>query len=250
MVLAAILDPQKDIEPYFGIRADDDPSEYRLVLLLAQWIEAAARRFVRHGISQDTYTEYHRRRDIGYVDRSGGHYELVGTKVYNSINKSREGHILQLNNGFVRSVASVYEDFSAESGQGATDFGASTLLTAGTEYKIEWQEEDLSKSGRLIRIQRAWSTKPGTIKVTYTAGLSQSELSDQYSFIKMALMDELKNRYNSARSQRQSFYGPVKKEVWHGDKTVEYAVDTKTMARTGLSLETMSALQPIKAMIL
>jgi len=253
MALADIVDKQKDLEPYFGIDCKSNSTEARLLWNIQRYVENAARKFVRHGISQNTYTEFYRGFDIGdnsSYGPSSNSFDLIGNSVYTVGPHQTKGEYLQLNNGFVRSVASVYEDFDARYGQGADDFAAASLLTAGTDYYLELDSAGMSKSGRLIRTNRAWSTRPGTIKVTYTAGLAPSELADEYSFVIPALLKDISEKYNNARSQLNSAFGPVKKEKYVGDYEVEYAVSEKTMTHNALSRETMNMLQPIKAIIL
>lgn len=245
----SILDFHKDLRPYFGEACDGDDAE--LLLRMRLFVESAARKFVRHGITQQSYTEFHRKTDIGPRDDYGvttGVFELIGEKVYTPSRYNHHGEYLQLDNGFVRSVASVYEDFNAEFGQGSGDFPESTLLTAATDYTIELDESGLSKSGRLIRIQRGWSTKPGTIKVTYTAGFAASELDGEWSHLKLALLEDLAEAFNSARAQKSGGFGTLKKEVVFGDVQREYAVDTKSETTTILSHRTMNLLQPLKVM--
>ena len=244
-----ILDKDKDLAPYFGVACDGDDAE--LLWMIQRFVESAARKFVRHGITRQSYTEYHRKTNIGPNDSYGtvsGEYELIGDRVYSPSRMNTHGDYLQLDNGFVRSVASVYEDYSAEFGQGSGDFPASTLLTAGTDYAIELDESGLSKSGRLIRINRGWSTNPGTIKVTYTAGFAPSELDGEWSHLKLALLHDIAEAFNEARSQKSGGYGALKKEVIIGDIQREYAVDTKSKTSTVLSFRTMSLLQPLKVM--
>lgn len=249
-MLTEILDKGKDLSPYFGIDCDDTTGEAILLWRIQTYVESAVRSFVRHGVSQNTYVEYQRMFDIGDHETDYDLFELIGDKVYSGVGGTQYGEFLQLNNGFVRSVSDVREDYSAEFGQGSGDFGSSTVLTAGIDYKIELDKDGMSRSGRLIRINRPWSSKPGTIKVTYVAGFTPAELDDQYAHVKLAILGEIRDRFNVARSQLGSGFGMVKKETFFGDYQVEYAVDAKTATRTGLSHDTMSALQPIKSIVL
>lgn len=250
MALTPILDMQADVTPFFGVSIDDNAQEYALLDQLRKYVEMAARKFVRHGIAQATYTEFQRKTDIATRDMGNASWELIGSKVYNTTYESYQGEYLQLDNVFARSITTLHEDSNARFGAGSGDFGASTLLTNGTDYHLELDSSTMSRSGRVVRIGRSWSSRPGTIKIVYVAGFTAAELNDEYSFVKMALLEDIAEKFNMGRSQRASAFGPVKKETYFGDYQVEYAVDTKALSVTSLSRQAMSALSPIKAYIL
>jgi len=239
-----ILDKTKDLAPYFGIDCDDPSAES--LWRIQSYVESSAKKFVRHGIVQQEYTEFQRHDNIGLTDFDSGDFELIGDTVYSTQHTQHYGQVLQLNNGFVRSVSNVYEDASAYFGQRSGDFPASSELTSGTDFYMELDNAGISKSGRLIRVSRGWSTKPGTIKVVYTAGFAASELDGEYSFVKMALLEEMRERFNVARSQQNSAFGRLKKVTYFGDYQEEYAVDAKVTVLSQLSMSTMNALQAIK----
>jgi len=241
-----ILSKENDVAVYFGVDCDDPDA--RLVWLIQGYVESAVRKFVRHGVSQQTYTEFQRKTDIGSSDVGYSRdYELIGDSVYTASRFQHHGQYLQLDNGYVRSVASVYEDYSATFGSSG-DFAASTEITEGTDFYLELDEAGMSKSGRLIRENRGWSTRPGTIKITYTAGFAPSELSDEYAFVKHAILREMSEKLDMARVQQNGGAGRLKKETIFGDIQREYAVDTKTQTRNQLSFSTMSELRPIQTM--
>lgn len=252
MASTSILDWDLDIRPYFGVTACDENAD--LLKLAKNFAESYARKFVGHGIIQTTYTnEYQRRFQIG----GDVHYEMVqmvGDTVYSGRETSSlDGHILQLDNGFVRSITDLREDANAYFGQGTSDFGASTALTEGTDFNLEMKDDNFSKTGRVIRINRDWSSKPGTVRITYSAGLTSSELSNEYLFVKAALLDDMEERYVGELKRRASreSSGPIKKEVYHGDYTVEYDVSGSVKRLSSdLSQKTKQELQPIRRMSL
>jgi len=76
----------------------------------------------------------------------------------------------------------VYEERGARGGQKSGSFGASTELTAGTQYYIDTVTSDgdgsiYGASGILIRIGTGWPNEHGSLKVTYTAGYTSAELT-------------------------------------------------------------------------
>jgi hypothetical protein len=248
--LTQILDPDLDLTPYFGISAAEDPDLWTLLLRIQKYVESSARKFVRHGIAQNTYTEFQRKRDIGTYDSELNQHEKIGSKVYSTGYSGYDGEFLQLDNAFVTAVSNVYEDMNARFGSGGTDFAAATELTYNTDYYIELDDANISKSGRLIRVARNWSSRPGTIKIVYTAGFTAAQLDDEYAFVKMALLEDIREKYDLAKAQRSGSSGIPKKETYFGDYQVEYSVDSSTRTTTGLSMKTMDALQPIKSMVI
>ncbi len=246
MSLPPILDFDMEIKPYFGAVAE---AESQLLAMMQQWTESQARQFVGHVITRGTITnEFQRRDDIGGGGYGGVPVNVGGSVVYAGGYAGTGpvgGHFLQLDNGFVRSVSDCREDMSALFGQGASDFSAGTALTVGTDFFLELDSTGLSKSGRLIRNGRDWSSKPGTIRITYIAGLSPAELDDAYSFVKQALLEDIQAKFNSVMSQRGG-KGAVKKENWVGDYSVEYEAGSGSRSQFGLSQGTREKLSPIK----
>lgn len=249
MSLTAILNMDTDIVPFFGVGCCDNPDLARLLAMCQRWTEAQARKFVGHGIAQATYTEYQRKNNIGYVPNTD-EVNVIGDKVYLGHSNSLMGEYLQLDNAYVRSITSIYEDLAAFFGQGSSDFAAGTLLTAGTDYYLELDKSGLSKSGRVLRVYRNWSSRPGTIKVTYVAGLTSAELDDEYSFVKEALLSDMLLKFQYIRSQQGASVtgaGPIKREsIGGGEYQVEYAVTSGSTPTQQLSMPAQQMLSPIK----
>lgn len=251
MALAPILDIENEVKPWFAVACCD--ADVRVLSMLRQFTESQARAFVGHCISQNTISnEYQRREDIGCgVERSADVVDIVGDVVYvGGGGISNDGHILQLDNGFVRSITEVREDPAARFGQGASDFAASTALTAGTNYFLELDRSGLSRSGRIHRVNGAWSSAPGTIRITYVAGLTKAELADEFAYVKQALLEDMQGKFMAMRSQRSAGGGPVKKESYVGDYTVEYDTMRSSAAMRDLSEGTKAKLQPIRRIAL
>ena len=177
-----------------------------LLQQLRDWVESAARQFVRHQITYGTFTDefYPRREMTGVVVDE--QFELVGQKVAASVWRSDQS-VIVLSQKFVKTITSVYEDLDAEFGKGSGDFAADTLLTEADDYVLDQKSANFSTTGRLIRLSQSWPTAPGTVKVTFTAGLSETELEDEYIFIKRAIADEVTTRYWAAKAM-QNKMGP------------------------------------------
>lgn len=88
----------------------------------------------------------------------------------------------------VQSIASIYEDNTGYYGQGSGAFASATLLTEGSDYALDLENDALSLSGIVVRLGGVWANvtargagllgaEPlpgrGNIKVTYTAGYDE-----------------------------------------------------------------------------
>ena len=98
---------------------------------------------------------------------------------------------LQLPAMHVKSLTTIHEDQGAKAGFNAEDFPSTTLLTAGDDYFLEKDSgSTYSESGGVIRVGCNWSSVPGTIKVVFVAGFSESELSGEFNGIRYATIKE------------------------------------------------------------
>lgn len=139
--------------------------------LLRQQVEAAIKTYCKWGLEAVT----------GQVDYYDGN-----------------GYVdITLNNPYVSAITSVYQDPTGFYGQGLNPFPASTLLTAGVDYALAYDNGSVARGGRLRRLlnnfllmfpsdlmyyrmagglsyQRGpfWPAGQGNIKVTYNYGFS------------------------------------------------------------------------------
>ena len=216
-----------DVKEMLELESSLTAAEAALLDKIRLRVESLARQYVRHPITEATYTHY-----------------LRGNCVYSNV--------LQLPVPFLSSVTSVYEDYTARGGQGAEDFPAATLLTAGTEYMIDSHDLLLSRQGHVRRINRDWSSSPRTIKVTYVAGLSATHLDNEFLFVKEAIVQESIVRLSVAKgnSGGSSVVGPLLAEKI-GDWSARYG-EVSSIASwsskpggAGLSDFSSGALDPI-----
>ena len=190
-------------------------------------VESMVRQLARHNITTDTYTHF-------FPSQAGGR------------------DVIQLRMPYLTSVTSVYEDYNAKGGQGASDFPASTLLTAGVDYQIETEDLALSRQGQLRRCDRLWSPYPRTVKVTYVAGLTPTHLANEFLFVKQAIIDECVLRFLVANEESSSDAksGPLVAEKigdwsgrWGEVKLAE--MWPQGTGRKGLSVIAAEAIEPI-----
>ena len=232
-------------------------SDERLLNLVKRHVEHLARNYVGWGISQprdtasDPHVEYH---PLGHRSvREGAtsdEVDVVNDKAVFS-NLGGEPDVIQLRQKFVRndSTLEVREDEDADFDQGTSDFPSSSVLTQGTDYVLEVDEPNLSKSGRLSRLVSNWPAKPGTVKVTFNAGLTATELDEQYPDIKLVLMEEIAMQFRESKARQGVGHGvgPVVRESVSGEFSRTY--DNRMSldrARNQLSLRTQRQLQPYR----
>jgi DNA-binding transcriptional ArsR family regulator len=221
-------------------------------------IEAEVRRFVGHNIVQPAtpYVEYLPARpgNIQSVEM----YEVVGNQLISHVS-TQYGDVLQLPQMWLRSITSIYEDRGAYGGQKAGDFAAGTLLTQGTHYWVNYDKDasdpelngtqSLAVAGQVIRVGASWSRVPRTIKVTYVAGLTASELDGAWSDIKSVIVYETIVRFKT----KKAMFGAdsdwlIKSERIGGEYAVTYE-DRDTLS-IDLSDESKEKLESFMVMAL
>jgi len=206
---------------FLGLAGTATTAQRGALNMLLPMVEQQVKGFVGYQIEEATYTHY---LPIG-TGRSTESPEIRFYDVQNgkAVAASAFGRVparavLYLPEIPVRSIASVYEDETAYADQGDGDFPASTLLASGDDYYLDIDSSGLCKSGALRRIGANWPTIPRTVKVTYTAGYTQAELTTGIAAdIKLACLLAVQQAF--AARGRQS--GVVQQEKI-GDYFVSY----------------------------
>lgn len=170
------------------------------VTMLHRLVEAAIKEAVGYSIEQATHIEFLPATDTGGY---GAHYEMerIGDRI---VSFGSGIPTLQLSELPVRSITSIYEDPGAYGGQASGAFGSSTLLTAGSDYYLDIDRAGICRSGIVRRMGGSWSNVPRSIKVTYVAGYSTSELDGLASALpvnaehfKLAVLEAIKDNYEA-----------------------------------------------------
>ena len=186
-------------------------------------VERSVKKYVGYEIEQASYVHF--LPETNRATRNDGvaiYRDLVGTKlVAATIGGTKEGLSLHLPELPLRSVSEVREDHGAYGGQGADDFPDGSILVAGTDYYIDFGTSGLSKSGVLRRIGPSWSTKARSIKVSYTAGYTATELQ---SGIAADIGYATLLAIQAAFAKRGDTQGTISSERL-GDYAVQYAID-------------------------
>ena len=172
-----ILD-RAEILSYLGLAGTVTTAQDGRLNMLQPMVEDAVKGHLGYRVEQAAHTHYLPASRQTGSEPEVRFYDAVGGKaIAASVAGSYERKQLLVPELPIRSVASIYEDSTAKGGQGATDFAAGTLLTAGTDYWVDYETNGVGKSGLIYRTNRSWSGIPRTIKITYTAGYTQTELS-------------------------------------------------------------------------
>ena len=157
-------------------------------------------------------------------------WEMVGTNAVEfnggtSANVVEGFRSLSLERRPVRSIASIYENPAAWATAGG-DFPASTLLAA-TDYQIDYNQllngTPCGWSGQVLRRAGSWYREPRTIKVTYTAGLTANELSNDYPELKLAAYDTIIKQFNEYSAQQGAAAGGAAGSVV-AERLADYSV--------------------------
>lgn len=161
-----------EVLTWLGKAGSATAAEVALVNMLLPMSEDAIRTYLGYTVTQGTYTHFLPDED----EATEGPMKL--DVVNNRVSMEFEGGVgdLWLPERPVRSITSVYEDRASNGGQGVGDFAAETLLTAGTDYFLDYTTSGASWSGLLRKCYGAWSPKRRSVKVTYVAGMTGAEL--------------------------------------------------------------------------
>lgn len=196
-----------------------------LLAMLMPMVDRAIKKFVRYNIEQTSYThflpEFPR---MSSADAHGVVFDVRGDQaIATLVGGNREFGRLIVPELPIRSVSEVKEDRSALGGQGSSDFGSNTTLTAGTDYFVDFESSGIASSGILYRRGSLWSSRERSIKVTYTAGYTTEELNTGIAAdIKLAALLTMQRVF----ARRGDNEGQLKSERlgdWSGTYAVENA---------------------------
>lgn len=147
---------------------------------LRKTVEGMARQYVRWYITEDSYSHI-----------------LPGN--------APVGRVLSLPQPFVTDVESVHEDVFAGGGSRVDAFSAETLLVNGEDYFLDVADSSFgSPEGVIVRIGMDWPGMKRCVKVEYTAGLTEDQLTGDYSFVRDAIIYETVERLKYAKYRQGS----------------------------------------------
>lgn len=167
-------------------------AESAVLTIMHSVMEQALKDYIGYDIEQGEHTEFLPAQSSQFaVEGFTGAYEgseAGALPVFEGQGHWRE---LYIRHRPIRSFTSVHENLSAwdVSGVGGTgDWPAAAVLTEGSEFVADWEEPGICWSGKLIR-NGAWSRVARTVRVIYTAGLTEEELaSNEYAVFRHAAL--------------------------------------------------------------
>lgn len=235
-----ICDIFADVLPFLAKGGSATDQEVGFLNSLVPAIEQSVKDLTGTAIEQSTYTHY-----LPMIDSGGGFASEFGTwwekrgglAVEVAAVSVAAGNRLILPEVPVTIISAVYEDVDAYGGQQAGDFPSASELTAGTDYWV-WQfESGMCRSGILVRRGGPWPSRPGTVKVQYTAGWTAAQLTTGIaSPIKLAVLIAVRRAFASWGAG-----GGALKSERIGDYAATYAVD---QAASRLPKESRKLLTP------
>jgi len=212
-----------EILAFLGKAGNVTDPEDSLLMMLAPMVERSVKGFVGYSVEQATHTHYlPRDRRGGNIDPAVRYYDVRGGRAVGAtVGGVAEAAMLLVPELPLRSITNLYEDTSAYAGQGSGDFAASTELTSGDDFYVQYEPAGLCKSGIIHRTAGYWPARNGTVKVVYVAGYTQAELSTGIAAdIKLACLLGIQHAFG----QRGESAGTIKAERL-GDYAVTYAVE-------------------------
>jgi hypothetical protein len=245
-----------EVLTYLGLGSTYTDAQRGLVEMLMPMVDDLIKSFLGWNVIQTTYT--HLLPDVDMFDIYYGNFDLgipfdaAGGRISYAFPGNPQ--ILQVPEIPLRSVTSLYADYSSAGGQGPADFPAGSLLTEGTDYYIDFDSITSTPSGTTgvcwtghVRrwIGSVWPARQRTAKITYVAGVTPDELDGVTSFpsrrikeIKFAAIQACAAAYNQAKATAVNglgAQGPIVSERL-GDAAFQYA-ETAVMEMTGMMTE-------------
>lgn len=193
----------EECESWLDIDSDDF-----LVPTIRPAVESAIHKYLRWHCVRATYTKFFPKTERGGerapFNSWGGQPATGGLS-----------RVLMLDHKWViPSGLVVQEDTTGYMGQNPdADY---TTLTLGTEYYLDLDDANVSKTGHLIRIGRTWPKPRGSIKVTYTAGFTtdefhgDAEINSDADPIRMAALLGVQKAYTQVLTNRPAKAGSTK----------------------------------------
>jgi len=168
---------QDNLKLLLGVSSSITAEEESFLSLIHPQVEGLIKCYLQYDPEQKVHSaeylpRHYRAGGPGYDDT--GVYGVTGDRAYWYSGSGER--TLQLTHLPVREVTSVYVDTDARHGDRDGAFAESTLWTVGTDYYVDWDQEDVCRSGHMYAYT-SWPTEPGTVKATYRAGYSPSELA-------------------------------------------------------------------------
>ncbi len=190
---------------WLGLEAPYSANDTFVLNILLAAVDRMFADFLGYSVSQATRTEYYPPRiNLTQRDSLVDGFERSGTNKVVPVDRYRnERRVLMLRHLPVTAIVSVYENPDAWLTDPA-DFPADTLLTAGSGYYLDIEQNGASQTGFLMRATGPWSVAERCVKVTYTAGYTAEQLADAYAHLKYAFLNQMQVSFNTVKIHRMA----------------------------------------------
>lgn len=150
-------------------------------------VTSDVKKFARWCVTDKTHVEYLPR-----------HGQVHGRPLRSTNGSSGSLDRLQLSQMHVTAISEVKED---------TDFvfGSDTVLTLNEQWKPETVDSVLSKSGGLLRVGACWPSVPLSVKVSFSAGLTEGDLAGDHNGLRFRTMRECMSRWFKRQKELNTF---------------------------------------------
>lgn len=163
---------EAELRLVLGLSSTITDEERGVLLTVHKEAEQAVRRYLGYDPEQAERTEFLPRGD--YLGTAYGAWESTGAYAVwtpaDIVNELLVAHIP------IRSISSLRVDRDGRFGTRAGSFGAETAWTEGVDFWPTYEASGVCKSG-LIQASTSWPVSAGSVRITYTAGLTAAELS-------------------------------------------------------------------------
>jgi hypothetical protein len=164
-----------DVLTYLQIADTATAAQRALLNMLIPMAERAIHSHIKYNPHYALRTEYYPTRAGVSVTDEDPTFDVVDNRVVVDGGDAGEDALLIARCLPVRSVVAAYVDWNAYGGQGPNDFLAETQLTAGRDFWVDFDEDGISRTGFIRRINATWPGRKGTVKLVYYSGYTAAE---------------------------------------------------------------------------
>ena len=145
-----------------------------------KWAEASVRRYLKYDPVYRQRTEYYPTSDH-LTNREVSIWEANENSAYLRYQQNGVSNELLLKHLPIRSIDALFIDYDGRFGTKANAFSNDTLKVSGEDYwaRFDGVDDDgnpVCRDGILLS-HGLWPSEPGSIKIVYTAGYTEAELS-------------------------------------------------------------------------
>jgi len=219
-----------------GLSSTITEEERAIAYTSLKMAEGAVKRFLRYDPMQQSRTEFYPMQ--GSIGGGDGIWEVNDNSAYMRA-RSGGSDQLQLTHIPIRSITTLHIDYDGRFGQKSGAFADSTLKTSGVDYWMNGDgidgENDLFCRDGILHSPGLWPTQPGSIKIVYVAGYTESEfrgtqqILDATPILETIIQETVRRMKKAMVTMKQtgSGWGSIKISESLGDYS--YSVDGSSL---------------------